>query len=87
MVSCPVAVTPRLVRALAAVDAPVPPSAIAKSVASVKLDRWSFWKLKLVPSDQTVTVLPAGIATPSPAAVVLPRTVELKIVAVYALAL
>ena len=66
---------------------PVPPEVAASGEASVKLDRWSFWKLKLVPSDQTVTVLPAGMATPSPAAVVLPRTVELKIVAVYALAL
>ena len=35
MVSAPVAVTPRLVRALAAVDAPVPPSAMAKSVMPV----------------------------------------------------
>ena len=66
---------------------PVPPEAAASGVASVRLDRWSFWKLKLVPSDQTVTVLPAGMATPKPAAVVLPRTVELKIVAAYALAL
>lgn len=66
---------------------PVPPEAAANGDASVRLGRWSFWKLKLVPSDQTVTVFPAGIATPNPAAVVLPRTVELKIVAAYALAL
>lgn len=66
---------------------PVPPEVVASGEVSVKLGRWSFWKLKLVPSDQTVTVLPAGIATPNPAAVVLPRTVELKIVAAYALAL
>lgn len=56
---------------------PVPPEAAASGEASVRLGRWSFWKLKLVPSDQTVTVRPAGIATPVPAAVVLPRTVEL----------
>lgn len=56
---------------------PVPPEAAASGEASVRLDRWSFWKLKLVPSDQTVTVLPAGMVTPSPAAVVLPITVEL----------
>ena len=68
---------PKFVRASAAVEAPVPPSATAKSVVSVKLDKWLFWKAKLVPSDQTVTVLPAGTATPAPAAVVLPRTVEL----------
>ena len=56
---------------------PVPPEAAASGEASVRLGRWSFWKLKLVPSDQTVTVLPAGITTPNPAAVVLPITVEL----------
>lgn len=39
--------------------------------------RCVFCWAKLVPSDQTVIVLPAGIATPAPAAVVLPRTVEL----------
>jgi len=73
----PTVVAPKLVLAFAAVDAPVPPSAIAKSVASVRLDRWLFWNVKLVPSDHTVTVLPAGTATPVPAAVVLPITVEL----------
>ena len=56
---------------------PVPPEAAASGEASVRLGRWSFWKLKLVPSDQIVTVLPAGTATPNPAAVVLPITVEL----------
>jgi len=60
---------------------PVPPEVAASGEASVRLGRWSFWKLKLVPSDQTVTVLPAGIVTPTPAAVVLPSTVELKSVA------
>lgn len=73
----PTVVAPKFVLAFAAVDAPVPPSAIAKSVARVRDDRWSFWNVKLVPSDQTVTVLPAGMATPVPAAVVLPITVEL----------
>jgi hypothetical protein len=56
---------------------PVPPEAAASGEASVRLDRWSFWKLKLVPSDHTVTVLPAGMVTPTPALVVSPRTVEL----------
>ena len=35
--SAPVAVTPRFVRASAAVEAPVPPSATAKSVLNVKV--------------------------------------------------
>jgi hypothetical protein len=74
--SAPIA-RPRFVRALLAEDAPVPPSAIAKSVASVNEERWLFWKTKAVPLVQTVTVLPVGIATPAPAAVVLPSTVEL----------
>jgi hypothetical protein len=39
--------------------------------------RCVFCSLKLAPSDHTVTVAPAGIATPTPAAVVLPRMVEL----------
>jgi hypothetical protein len=73
----PTVVAPKFVLAFAAVDAPVPPSAIAKSVARVRLDRWLFWNVKLVPSDHTVTVLPAGMATPVPAAVVLPITLEL----------
>ena len=58
-------------------ERPVPPEAAARGEASVRLGRWSFWKLKFVPSDQTVTVLPAGTTTPTPAAVVLPMTVEL----------
>lgn len=73
----PEAAAPRFALALEAVDAPVPPSATARSVTSVKLGRWSFWNKKLVPSDHTVTVLPAGMTTPVPAAVVLPSTVEL----------
>ena len=60
---------------------PVPPEAAASGEVSVRLGRWSFWKLKLVPSDHTVTVLPAGMTAPVPAAVVLPSTVELKSVA------
>jgi hypothetical protein len=41
------------------------------------LFKWVFCWVKFVPSLHTVITLPAGIATPVPAAVVLPITLEL----------
>ena len=70
--SVPIA-NPRFVRAPEAVDAPVPPFKTAKMEVRVAASGMA----KLVPSDQTMRVFPAGIAAPVPAAVVLPITVEL----------
>ena len=68
---------PRFVLASAAVEAPVPPSIMAKSEVRDRVGKWSICTAMFVPSDQIVRVLPAGTATPVPAAVVLPSTVEL----------
>ena len=68
---------PRFDLAVLASDAPVPPSTTAKSEARDRVDKWSICTAMFVPSDQIETVLPAGTATPVPAAVVLPSTVEL----------
>lgn len=46
-------------------------------LANVGEIKWVFCWATFVPSLHTVIVLPAGIATPVPAAVVLPVTVEL----------
>jgi hypothetical protein len=51
--------------------------AVSVGLAMVGEIRWVFCCVKFVPSLLTVIVLPAGIATPVPAAVVLPITVEL----------
>jgi hypothetical protein len=61
--------------------------AVSVGLAIVGAIRCVFCWVKFVPSLHTVIVLLAGMATPVPAAVVLPMTVELSIVAVYAEAL
>jgi len=60
-------------KAALAVVCPVPPLAIAS--VPVKFCAWT--SKKFVPSDHTIILLPAAIAIPVPAAVVLPMTVEL----------
>lgn len=70
--------TGRPVQFVSVPEAGVPSTgAVIVGLANVGEIRWVFCWLKFVPSLHTVMVLPAGMATPVPAAVVLPITVEL----------
>ena len=60
----PRVVAPRLVRAPEAVDAPVPPSVIAKSVPRVREDKYVIAATTSVPLLYTMQALPLGMETP-----------------------